>query len=390
MRTQIAVIGSGYVGMSLSVLLAQHHDVSVYDIDPNKVRCIKEKKSTVIDEEIQDFLNNMHLNLSSTENIIEAVSQKEFVIIATPTDYDDKTNKFDTSSVDHVIKQVLNINSTATIIIKSTVPVGYTNEKCIEHDLKNIIFSPEFLREGKALHDNLYPSRIIVGQKSKAAIKFANILRDCCRDKSVQLQFTDSSEAEAIKLFANTYLAMRVAFFNELDSYSLSNNLNSKDIIEGISLDPRIQKGYNNPSFGYGGYCLPKDTKQLLANFSDVPQDLIKAVVSSNETRKSFIASEILKLKPETVGVHRLVMKHGSDNFRFSAVKDIINILSRNKVKIIIYEPLLTEEDDLRFELENDLNLFKTTADIIITNRISDDLSDVAHKLFTRDVFKEN
>jgi len=390
MRTQIAVIGSGYVGMSLSVLLAQHHDVSVYDIDPNKVRSIKEKKSTVIDEEIQDFLNNTHLNLSSTENMIEAVSQKEFVIIATPTDYDDKTNKFDTSSVDHVIKQVLNINSTATIIIKSTVPVGYTNEKCIEHGLKNIIFSPEFLREGKALHDNLYPSRIIVGQKSKAAIKFANILRDCSKDKSVQLQFTDSSEAEAIKLFANTYLAMRVAFFNELDSYSLSNKLNSKDIIEGISLDPRIQKGYNNPSFGYGGYCLPKDTKQLLANFSDVPQDLIKAVVSSNETRKSFISSEILKLKPETVGVHRLVMKHGSDNFRFSAVKDIINILSRNKVKIIIYEPLLTKDNDLGFELENDLNLFKTTADIIITNRVSDDLSDVAHKLFTRDVFKEN
>lgn len=390
MRTQIAVIGSGYVGMSLSVLLAQHHDVSVYDIDPNKVRSIKEKKSTVIDEDIQDFLNNTHLNLSSTENIIEAVSQKEFVIIATPTDYDDKTDKFDTSSVDHVIKQVLNINSAATIIIKSTVPVGYTNEKCIEHDSKNIIFSPEFLREGKALHDNLFPSRIIVGQKSKAAVKFANILKDCSKDKSVQLQFTDSSEAEAIKLFANTYLAMRVAFFNELDSYSLSNNLNSKDIIEGISLDPRIQKGYNNPSFGYGGYCLPKDTKQLLANFSDVPQDLIKAVVNSNETRKSFIASEILKLKPETVGVHRLVMKHGSDNFRFSAVKDIINILARNKVKIIIYEPLLTKDDDLDFELKNDLNLFKTTADIIITNRISDDLIDVAHKLFTRDVFREN
>jgi UDPglucose 6-dehydrogenase len=390
MRTQIAVIGSGYVGMSLSVLLAQHHDVSVYDIDPNKVRSIKEKKSTVIDEDIQDFLNNTHLNLSSTENIIEAVSQKEFVIIATPTDYDDKTDKFDTSSVDHVIKQVLNINSAATIIIKSTVPVGYTNEKCIEHDFKNIIFSPEFLREGKALHDNLFPSRIIVGQKSKAAVKFANILKDCSKDKSVQLQFTDSSEAEAIKLFANTYLAMRVAFFNELDSYSLSNNLNSKDIIEGISLDPRIQKGYNNPSFGYGGYCLPKDTKQLLANFSDVPQDLIKAVVNSNETRKSFIASEILKLKPETVGVHRLVMKHGSDNFRFSAVKDIINILARNKVKIIIYEPLLTKDEDLDFELKNDLNLFKTTADIIITNRISDDLIDVAHKLFTRDVFREN
>jgi UDPglucose 6-dehydrogenase len=390
MESNITVIGSGYVGMSLSVLLAQKHYVTVFDIDNDRVQKISQKQSTVTDEDIQNFLDNRPLNLKPTNDFYEAINDSEFIIIATPTDYDDKTNKFDTSSVDLVIKKIIESHSNSTIIIKSTIPVGYTMDQCRKHNSNNIIFSPEFLREGKALHDNLYPSRIIIGQKSKEAEKFANILRDCSENKNAQIKYTQSNEAEAIKLFANTYLAMRVSFFNELDTYSFKHNLNSKDIIDGLSMDSRINDGYNNPSFGYGGYCLPKDTKQLLANFSETPQDLIRAIVKSNQTRKEFIASEVLKRKPNKVGIYRLTMKEGSDNFRFSAIIDIIDIIKSKDVDILVYEPLMEQNNKFGYEIQNNLKVFKSDSDIILANRLSEDLADVSGKVLSRDVYGDN
>ena len=389
-KTKITVVGSGYVGMSLAVLFAQHNDVVVLDVDASRVEKVNNKQSTVADAEIEAFLAEKELSLTATLDKQAAYKGANFVVVATPTNYDPDTNRFDTSSVDSVVSDALELNSDALVVIKSTIPVGHTKSLQEKHNTDRVIFSPEFLREGQALKDNLYPSRIIVGSPLESGKVFANLLVEGAHKIEIETLFIRSTEAEAAKLFANTYLAMRVSFFNELDSYALAHDLDTKGIINGVCLDERIGDGYNNPSFGYGGYCLPKDTKQLLANYDQVPQTLIQAIVSSNTTRKDFIAEQILKLKPKTVGFYRLVMKEGSDNFRSSAIQGIIKRIKAKGIEIIVYEPEMKENEFFGSKLCTDLNAFKTTCDVIIANRMTECLTDVEIKCFSRDIFGES
>jgi len=389
-KTKITVVGSGYVGMSLAVLFAQHNEVTVLDVDLERVKKINNKRSTVVDAEIEAFLSEKNLALKATLDKQAAYHNADFIIIATPTNYDSETNRFNTDSVDGVVEDALNLNEEALVVIKSTIPVGHTVLLQEKFTTDRVIFSPEFLREGNALKDNLYPSRIIVGSTAEAGEKFSKLLLQGAHQKDIEILCMDSTEAEAVKLFANTYLAMRVSFFNELDSYSMAHGLDTKSVINGVCLDKRIGDGYNNPSFGYGGYCLPKDTKQLLANYDQVPQTLIQAVVSSNITRKDFIVDKIIKKTPKVVGFYRLVMKEGSDNFRSSATQGIMKRIKAKGIDVIIYEPTLIGEEFFGSEVIQDIEEFKIKSDVIVANRISEQLLDIQDKIFSRDIFREN